>query len=831
MVALNERSQMAGMGGSFLERLEAEAVPLVEMAKETLPKSRVVVDLREASTAEPSRDHSSASATTDGGSSVSEGEERPLSASLARHRALLQQVSSERKEQNLKLLGEQKKAVHQELEQQQGQPGVVVQQPASSSSSTIGGTTLGTSSTTTGTSTGLTPAAQQQRMEQETARSTFHSARGGPETIMGSTMAMGSTMGDEEFFNNNIGNTTSMTRTHMGTSTMASTTKQAAGNGFAQHQRATGGSMMSTGGLEQIGGSSSSRNGSPSKRHQKHDEAGMATTSTELMTTQRFDQIQLAQSVENANLKKMLSTPRTLQACKELGIVPNELHIRQISDFAKVGDPQEKMKMRFQHFEGKRQEKLRLVLEARSKIIAREFESIGQNAGNFYSLQLMEDILDQEAKRLAKKLKQEVRLHAAVEKENEVQLLREQQVREKAQTRNERRRLAELRRQEVAEKVRQRTESKLEHSRNVRNSLEEYERSRQAQILAVQFEDEIRVREFQAQKELEKDVRNEQWEQRVELVQQRNLEKELEREIRAETVSLRYEEKLDAFEERRKEELKQQMVRHEAEHLKVVDAVERKERLMRIDAHRREKVGEQIAEQHTRIDSLMQLKQQLLEQRRQRNRVQDAKHGSVKSLNIKHLDPGPGAYDVPSTLNRNGVGRLPDPKPLKPVEGSIQEMVMRTKENPPPGSYDPKLLPSGSKVLTDKPMSMGIRYGSASGLDKAEKAHRDKPGPGTYNVGGNFKLQHVANMGKSNDLPTLSEAPKWVGRIDRDLPGPGAYAIDEWTRRERTARVMSTMPNFSNLGGAMAKAPAGNATITGINPGLGGSTGVGGGKK
>lgn len=151
-------------------------------------------------------------------------------------------------------------------------------------------------------------------------------------------------------------------------------------------------------------------------QHRPHFQHGGATSSsTEIMTTTNnspaFDQILLAQSVENANLKKMLSTPRTLQACKELGIVPSELHIKQLQDFAKVNDPsKDTMKMRFQHFEGKRQEKLRLVLEARSKIIAREFENLGgvdgSGAGNnFYSLQLMEDILDQEAKRLAKKLK------------------------------------------------------------------------------------------------------------------------------------------------------------------------------------------------------------------------------------------------------------------------------------------------------------------------------------------------------------------------------------------------------------------------------------------
>eukprot|EP00392_Amoebophrya_sp_AT5.2_P013159 g13272.t1 len=445
--------------------------------------------------------------------------------------------------------------------------------------------------------------------------------------------------------------------------------------------------------------------------HRPHFQHGGATSSsTEIMTTTNnspaFDQILLAQSVENANLKKMLSTPRTLQACKELGIVPSELHIKQLQDFAKVNDPsKDTMKMRFQHFEGKRQEKLRLVLEARSKIIAREFENLGgvdgSGAGNnFYSLQLMEDILDQEAKRLAKKLKQEVRLHAAVEKENEEQLLREKQVKERGKVRDLRRQLAEQKRMEEALKTKSTNESRLEQTKS---------------ILAVQFEDEIRVREFQKEKEVVREVKNEHWKDKVEFIAQRQLEAQLEKEIKAE-------------------------------------------------------------------------------------------QSAVKGLNIRHIEPGPGQYDIPNTLNQQGVGKIPDPKPLKPVEGSIAAQVARAKEMPPPGSYDPRLLPGGGKVLADRNITFGSRHSGYA--DDVLKRKRDLPGPGTYNVSGNFKLNHVANMGKMADVASTfdhGQIPRWVGKIDRDTPGPGSYAVDEYTRRERTAKVMSTMPTFMTSALPMAK--------------------------
>ncbi|CAD7957222.1 unnamed protein product [Amoebophrya sp. A120] len=808
------------MSEKFLERLEADAVmPLVE-AKDKLPTGKIVVDLafqqdsHNISTAEPSRDHSSTEnfATT----SVSE-EERPLSASLARHRALLQQVSTERKEHNLHLLGEQKKQMRKEAEQTKAassasseQARAKLQRSAKLDPDHMRSTMRRSDSFTTLIEEAEQQASSSQHLSQQPASSQHPSVA---QTASSSSSAQPH-------------GTTSRSSAQATALTSSQTQPMDPADAVLQKILGKQSATLQEGFLHEDTGTGINNHtwsnftpqddlptGPPTAAQQQQDRFQAtvnSSSSTDIMTTQRspqFDQIQLAQSVENANLKKMLSTPRTLQACKELGIVPSELHIRQVTDFAKVADKgsdsKEKMRIRFQHFETKRQEKLRLVLEARSKIIAREFEKLGApESGNFYSLQLMEDILDQEAKRLAKKLKQEVRLHAAVERENEEQLLREKQVREREHVRLQKRQIAEQKRLHEAAEIRQRVLQKQEQTKQVKSGLEEYEKARQAQILAVQFEDEIRVREWQQQKQIEQAVKSEQWQQRQELIQQRQLEEQLQNEIKAEHFALRYDEKLDAFEERKAEERKQNMVRHEADHLKIVDAVERRERMQRIDMHRREKVGEQIAEQQTRIDSLMHLKKQLLEQRRQRSRLQDAKSASVKGLNIRHVEPGPGAYDIPGTLSSQGVGKIPEPKQLKPVEGSIAAQVARARDNPPPGSYDPRILPSGEKTLADKPMSLGTRHSGGSFADQALKRNRDKPGPGTYNVSGNFKLNHVANMGKSADVTLYhqsqsgSNVPTWIGKVDRDIPGPGSYAVDEYTRSQRNAKVMSTMPTF-----------------------------------
>ena len=59
------------------------------------------------------------------------------------------------------------------------------------------------------------------------------------------------------------------------------------------------------------------------------------------------------------------------------------------------------MRMRFNHHEKKRQDKLKLVLETRAQIMAEDFETgasskggSGGGSASLYSLKIMEDMLD-----------------------------------------------------------------------------------------------------------------------------------------------------------------------------------------------------------------------------------------------------------------------------------------------------------------------------------------------------------------------------------------------------------------------------------------------------
>lgn len=74
------------------------------------------------------------------------------------------------------------------------------------------------------------------------------------------------------------------------------------------------------------------------------------------------------------------------------------------------------------------------------------------------------------------------------------------------------------------------------------------------------------------------------------------------------------------------------------------------------------------------------------------------------------------------------------------------------------------------------------------------RAKKDQPGPGTYSVPRDLKLSHVATIGRPTQLAvpgggTGNSAPSWL-KVDPDLgPGPGAYAVDSFTRNQRLAKV------------------------------------------
>merc|ERR1719160_1573709 len=129
-------------------------------------------------------------------------------------------------------------------------------------------------------------------------------------------------------------------------------------------------------------------------------------------------------SVQNT---KILDTPRTREACRSLGLVIEDLHFRPFESFAIPGDMKEKQQMRYDHFEKKRKEHLAQVLAERANVIcrnAKKGEVPGVQSAQFLSM--LESLFEKEAKRLETDLKNQLRNHSPLVKENESQLKMEE---------------------------------------------------------------------------------------------------------------------------------------------------------------------------------------------------------------------------------------------------------------------------------------------------------------------------------------------------------------------------------------------------------------------
>merc|ERR1719163_2322741 len=100
------------------------------------------------------------------------------------------------------------------------------------------------------------------------------------------------------------------------------------------------------------------------------------------------------------------------------------------------------------------------------------------------------------------------------------------------------------------------------------------------------------------------------------------------------------------------------MVRSEEQHLHIMDVRENKSRMDRVDGYRRSELKEQIDGNVERIETLLALKDQLLDQRRARTIKAESTKGS-RGLNLRRdCAPGPGQYEAPPSC----MTEMPAPK-------------------------------------------------------------------------------------------------------------------------------------------------------------------------
>mmetsp|Transcript_109569 Transcript_109569/g.316799 ORF Transcript_109569/g.316799 Transcript_109569/m.316799 type:complete len:538 (+) Transcript_109569:155-1768(+) len=500
--------------------------------------------------------------------------------------------------------------------------------------------------------------------------------------------------------------------------------------------------------------------------------------------------------------QKVLETPRTVEACRRLGLVIEDLQIRSFESFYIPGDLKLKQQKRFEHFEKKRRERLAQVLAERAKVIAeqqKKGEVPGVQSAQFLSM--LESLFEKEAKRLEVDLKGQLRSHYALVQENEEQLRKEEELQRRLEHQEMRRQASRKYFEESASKAQDKRNSKFEKNQQIMAKLDEDFRLKEQQFKQSLMAEEERLARFEEARRQESSDKASVFKERVEEMKRKTEMRIVEKREEGEEKLRRLGERIAQVERRREDEQTKRMLQSEDQHLHIMDVIENKSRLDRVNEHRRGELKEQVESNIERVETLLALKEQLLDQRKARNMKAEASKAS-RGLNLRRdCLPGPGQYEaVVSAMTEAPGVKMGSAK----VPGMLDEAIKATAANPAPGSYDSSVLANGQKV--SQALGNGGKFGDGdrrSFLDEAQKQKEFVPAPGRYEVKTTLdsKAPKMArpkfdDPGLVADKKSAKSFPTW-SRPTADTPGPAGYTVDDYMRKEVLRRAQRSLPNLT----------------------------------
>jgi hypothetical protein len=455
--------------------------------------------------------------------------------------------------------------------------------------------------------------------------------------------------------------------------------------------------------------------------------------------------------------------------------------------------------MRAVHYETRRAQKVDLVMRERAKIIRERAQGNEASASSFRALQSIEGLLDDELRRLEKNLRNQVRVHSSTERSNNHQLERERKLAEKMTYRNNRIQVAQAQFGVKGEQLREVTDAKSRHSQELLQTMKSEQLAKQTAYLADQLEEEVRLEEHRRQKEIMSSEKSEVWKQKCSQLKRRKEDIDMSHEIWGMKVMAGSKSKYGNIEAAQKQRLKERLMQHAEASLKHADTKSSYDRIQRLDMNRREQLAGHLQESEKRIRALHAVKDNVIEQRKKRLVQQSILKSRPADLNS--ITPGPGHYGADShisCLNELPVTKISTANPVNLTPGSFDHMMKLAKENPPPGSYNPKVLSKGNHLDLGAGLDGAVVKFAPDGselknfLDDAVQEKKEIPGPGTYDLNTSLALQHSVRL-VGQKFPELHELPSFVPR-PRDAPGPDEYCVDQYTRQGRLNDRSSSMP-------------------------------------
>ena len=486
----------------------------------------------------------------------------------------------------------------------------------------------------------------------------------------------------------------------------------------------------------------------------------------------------------------VFSTPRTKEACRRAGISPEDLEPKDFSAFYVRGDFLERQKLRFNRFESRRQQKLNVVMEERAKVIQEKIEEQTSNDLKLKSVQsiaALETLVGKEARRLEKDLRSQLRFFETVERDNSEQLKREEALKALIESRLAKKANAESLRMMKSEGLRAIRLSKERQHEESTSKLQSEHGEKAALFRAHLDEEEHRLQDFLTMKESDIKDKSAAWLARVDRIKD-NMER-----VRAQAVNrgaelvTRHQNKLFVFERRKREEERHRLLRHEEKTLRLGDAKDRRKRIRNVESAKRDMIAAQLDEEMARVATLIATKDEIMRQRQAILREQESVKG--KPVNIKNILPGPADYSNFADCVHEGPSvKISDVKPKLLIPGSTDFEIKKSKELPPPGAYNPRVLPSGQHCWDDVKVTIA-KSEKKTYLDEQRSAKKDLPGPGAYYA----PEDSTAKLGAPKLVRDYYEQDPWY-QPKQPMPGPGQYTVDEFTRMERLKKSQKAIP-------------------------------------
>merc|ERR1719453_2097263 len=124
-------------------------------------------------------------------------------------------------------------------------------------------------------------------------------------------------------------------------------------------------------------------------------------------------------------------------------------------------------------------------------------------------------------------------------------------------------------------------------------------------------------------------------------------------------------------------------------------------------------------------------------------------------------------------------------------------MIKKSNSMPPPGAYDPQVLPDGNHLdlnVIDGCKTRIVKGDKKTFADDVVKTFRHNPGPGTYEASGSYNLRHSVRIVRDY-VDTSDKPPKWCKPM-QDTPGPDEYVLDKFSKAGR-AKAANSAPHLA----------------------------------